>query len=444
MKNALFVVLLGTLCLSVFHTARAQNGTYCIENRFSESAFFELQDLNITQSVVYSVVRRWPGSGVDTLKMDVYSPDTLRDPLASRPAILFMHGGAWLSGSRTDQGIRQKCVDWARRGFVVASVSYRLGWNCNAADLLAVCVLCQGNYYDMNTAVYRGAQDAHTAMRWLVANHKRFRIDTSALFAGGESAGSFNALHMAFWTPTYARTAFNGGPYKILGALDSSGLYPGLKFRIRGVINNCGAVLNDAKLYFLKTPVVSFHDAADCVVPYRADRVLNCCATSFFYARGSKLIHDEQTAASVPSELHTVQGVTPQHCSYPSLTMVHESSCFIKKLLCGMSPGGEMDYPAKPSVSCASLKSMGIHKPEWSRIRIWPNPANNMLNLEGEALRHEKELILVDLSGRVLKKIIITEPKTSLLMDLSEVHTGTYLLKFGQLAPQLVHVDGGD
>ncbi|MBU6325174.1 MAG: alpha/beta hydrolase, partial [Bacteroidetes bacterium] len=401
MKNFLIRLLLVFLFPAAAHSVHAQSGAYCIENRFSESSYFELSDLSVTRSVVYSVVRRWPGNGVDTLKMDVYSPDTLRDPLTSRPAILFMHGGAWLLGNRADAGIQQKCVDWAKRGFVVASVSYRLGWNCKASDLPGVCVLCQGNYFDMNTAVYRGAQDAHTAMRWLVANSKRFRIDTSALFAGGESAGAFNALHMAYWSPAYARIAFNGGPYKILGALDSSGWYPGLKFRIRGVINNCGAVLNDAKLYFPKTPVVSFHDAADCVVPYRADRVLNCCATSFFYARGSKLIHDEQTAASVPSELHTMQGVTPQHCSYPSLTMVQESSCFIKKLLCGMNPGGEMDYPAKPSVSCASLKSSGVKEMEMQRVKLWPNPTNHTLNLEGDILRKEQEITLYDLSGRV-------------------------------------------
>jgi acetyl esterase/lipase len=444
MKNCLIRLLLGVFSTAVADAVSAQSGTYCIENRFSESSYFELSDLSVTRSVVYSVVRRWPGSGVDTLKMDVYSPDTLRDPLLARPAILFMHGGAWLSGSRADQGIRQKCVDWARRGFVVASVSYRLGWNCNAADLLAVCVLCQGNYYDMNTAVYRGAQDAHTAMRWLVANHKRFRIDTSALFAGGESAGSFNALHMAFWTPTYARTAFNGGPYKILGALDSSGLYPGLKFRIRGVINNCGAVLNDAKLYFPKTPVVSFHDAADCVVPYRGDRVLNCCATSFFYARGSKLIHDEQTAASVPSELHTVQGATPQHCSYPSLTMVQESSCFIKQLLCGMTPSGASDYPAPTPVSCASLKSSGVKDLESQQVNIWPNPAIHKLNLEGELLRNEQEITLYDLSGRLLKQYPNVSRQSTSVLELNGISAGTYLLKFRYAAPQVVHVSGED
>lgn len=429
MKKYLFLLLLGTPCLSVFHSAKAQNGTFCIENRFSESTFFELQHISISQSLVYGVVRRWPGTGVDTLKMDVYSPDTMRDPLAARPVIMFMHGGAWLTGSRSDQGIKQKCMDWARRGFVVASVSYRLGWNCNASDLLAVCVLCQGNYYDMNTAVYRGAQDAHTAMRWLVANHKQFRIDTSALFAGGESAGSFNALHLAFWSPAYARTAFGGGPYKILGALDSSGLYPGLKFRIRGVINNCGAVLNDAKLYYPKIPVVSFHDAADCVVPYRANRVLNCCATSFFYARGSRMIHDEQTAASVPSELHTVQGTTPQHCSYPSLTLVQESSCFIKKLLCGMSPVGDIDYPTKPSVSCASLKSTGTGKIEILPIKIWPNPANSVLHLEGALLRGMKEVQVLTPDGRMVEKFMLQTSARQYQIELNHLSSGTYYIR---------------
>ncbi|MBU6324546.1 MAG: hypothetical protein KJS92_03585, partial [Bacteroidetes bacterium] len=63
MKKSIFRLLLVFLCPAAAHSVHAQNGSYCIENRFSESSYFELSDLSVTRSVVYSVVRRWPGAG---------------------------------------------------------------------------------------------------------------------------------------------------------------------------------------------------------------------------------------------------------------------------------------------------------------------------------------------------------------------------------------------
>ncbi|MFY7947014.1 MAG: carboxylesterase family protein, partial [Bacteroidia bacterium] len=173
----------------------SQSGTYCIQNRFSETAFFDSSKITVVKDVVYSIPSKWPGSGVDTLKLDLYYPSDAAETLSKRPAIVFFYGGAWLFGNKNDAGIKQKCYEWARRGFVVAAPNYRLGWNCNASDLLGTCILCQVNYFDMNTAVYRGAQDAKAAMRFMVANQTSYKIDTSYLFIGGESAGSFNAMH---------------------------------------------------------------------------------------------------------------------------------------------------------------------------------------------------------------------------------------------------------
>ncbi|MGH7572333.1 MAG: alpha/beta hydrolase fold domain-containing protein, partial [Gemmatimonadota bacterium] len=62
--------------------------------------------------------------GID-LKIDLYFPDRSAPPQA--PAALFLHGGGWVGGDKSESGwlprIREPLLE---RGFVVASANYRL------------------------------------------------------------------------------------------------------------------------------------------------------------------------------------------------------------------------------------------------------------------------------------------------------------------------------
>lgn len=421
----------------------AQTAQYCISGRFAETPYFDSSEIRVERGIAFSFPRRWPGTGTDTLRMDVYMPDTLADPLQKRPCIVFFFGGAWLTGSRSDAGIRQKCHEWARRGFVAIAPSYRLGWNCLASDLLTVCLLCQGIYYDMNTAVYRGAQDARAAFRFVHHNARRWQIDTNAVWAGGESAGSINALHAANWTPAYARRVFNGGPYRILGALDSAGALPGQPFRIQGLINHCGAVVSDTAMPYARLPLVQFHDAGDCVVPYRNDRILACCATSFFFARGSFRLHEQSQAVNVVSELHTVPGAAPQHCSYPSLTLVQESSCFIKRNFCGNAASSSQNHPANPPVSCSAMQQTAIRPMQAVTWSIQPNPASDNAMVTG--LPQGAQIRIMDLNGKLLT-LSLTYNEGSCIIPVHALSEGVYLLQVvdaGQVFPARLLVQHG-
>lgn len=401
-------------------------------NRFSEIPYFDSAEVKVSRNIVYAVMPRWPGTGVDTLKLDIYQPDPSADPLEKRPAIVFFYGGAWLTGSKNDAGIRQKCFEWARRGFVVIAPNYKLGWNCNGTDILGVCVACQANYYDLNTAIYRGARDAKASLRWVAASAGSWGIDTANLFAGGESAGSFNALHATFWTNDYARKVFNGNPYKILGSIDSAGPFPGYRFSIKGVINNCGAVISDTALKFSNVPVVGFHDAADCVVPYQSNQLLNCCATSFAWANGSKTVNDKLINIGAVSELHTVTGLTPNHCSYPSLTLVKESSCFLKKLFCGTAASASYTYPSNPAISCNAMAS--VKTSERAGITIFPNPADNFIKLRFPA-PVAADVRLIDVSGKVIQSFRISDAAES-EMVIQSTAPGFYFLEVSDINNQ--------
>lgn len=115
--------------------------------------------------VVYAKV------GSDELKMDIYHPEKpLRKPA---PAVVVIHGGAWVSGKRQD--VAQTATALAERGFVAATVSYRLAPKSKWPAML---------------------DDCQTAVRYLRANAARLGIDKGRLGAIGYSAGGHLSLFL--------------------------------------------------------------------------------------------------------------------------------------------------------------------------------------------------------------------------------------------------------
>ena len=57
-------------------------------------------------------------------EIDIYTPDG--DTEINRPLILFMHGGSFYGGNKTDTDCEDFCESFAKRGYVTASVNYRL------------------------------------------------------------------------------------------------------------------------------------------------------------------------------------------------------------------------------------------------------------------------------------------------------------------------------
>jgi hypothetical protein len=74
---------------------------------------------------------------VTAIKMDVYKVKSSVDSKTDRPVIIFLHTGNFLPspingspvGTRVDSSAIVLCKEWARRGYVAVSASYRLGWN---------------------------------------------------------------------------------------------------------------------------------------------------------------------------------------------------------------------------------------------------------------------------------------------------------------------------
>ncbi|HCP83206.1 MAG TPA: hypothetical protein DIT88_02290, partial [Planctomycetaceae bacterium] len=101
--------------------------------------------------------------GDRSLQLDLYSPANVDSPV---PGVIVVHGGGWHSGTR--QKFARIAEELAYRGFVAATISYRL------AD---------------EAAFPAGIQDCNAATRWMRANAKRLMVDPERIAAIGGSAG---------------------------------------------------------------------------------------------------------------------------------------------------------------------------------------------------------------------------------------------------------------
>lgn len=98
-----------------------------------------------------------------SLKLDIYYPPQSKDD-ETFPLIVWVHGGAWRAGSKDRMPIGE-CLD---HGFAIASVDYRLSPQAKFPAQV---------------------HDIKAAIRYLRANHAKFRICKETFVIAGASAG---------------------------------------------------------------------------------------------------------------------------------------------------------------------------------------------------------------------------------------------------------------
>jgi len=103
-----------------------------------------------------------------SLQLDIYRPANHDKPL---PLIVFIHGGSWKSGKRSDYLVY--LFSYAKKGYMTATVSYRL--------------LKDGPYPAC-------IEDIYDAVKWLYSNAEKFGYDTSRIALVGGSAGAHLAM----------------------------------------------------------------------------------------------------------------------------------------------------------------------------------------------------------------------------------------------------------
>jgi len=233
------------------------------------------------------------------LNMDIYYPKT--DLFKSRPLVMLIHGGAFYIGSKESAAEVSLATSLAKRGYLVASIDYRLGFKLTPTDL--------------EMSAYRAVQDAHAALRYLSHNSKGLGIDPTQVYVGGTSAGAVASLNVAFMgneeRPVRILEADKEG---IVNKIEESGNKYDEKFTIKAVANMWGAV---ADLNIIdpeeKISVLSIHGTADEIVPYEYDHpfknslMVNRLLMDKMY--GSKPINDRLQILGIRNRLVSLNGL---------------------------------------------------------------------------------------------------------------------------------------
>lgn len=119
--------------------------------------------------------------GYRPLRLDLYLPPrAVTPPAAGHPLVVYIHGGGWMVGDTRRNGafldFPGVLASLAARGYVVASVEYRLA---SEARFPAQ------------------AHDVKAAIRWLRRHAREFGIDPTRALTWGESAGGHLAALLA-------------------------------------------------------------------------------------------------------------------------------------------------------------------------------------------------------------------------------------------------------
>lgn len=311
--------------------------------RYSEIPIFDSAEIVIQENVQYGIATHAFTSAEVPLLVDLYYPNATVDSAYQRPLVLCIHGGGFIGGDKSE--LNYQSLEFARRGFVVANINYRVGWNCDNV----LCVNCYAS--NLQKAIYCAVQDARAALRYCCARAEEFRINTARVFINGQSAGSIAGTQCAIWNQEEANSTIPADFQLTAGGINESGNADQASYSIAGIINQCGAIDN-LDHYDEAIPIIHFHDANDCVVPFQYGALIACFCNGFLSYNGSGAIHNYLQSAGKCSQLHTAPQVLPNHCTYPQSSVVKQSACFMKSILNGYCVGvSNTDVYASPVCS---------------------------------------------------------------------------------------------
>lgn len=186
------------------------------------------------------------GSAVDQngqtvgLKLDVYRPTG--DRVTKRPVIVWVHGGSFRAGDKSSSIIVDQATTFAKKGYVTASINYRLSpTGCGGGAPVAQCL----------DAINDAREDAQAAVRFFRARAGTYGVDPTRVAIGGSSAGAITALNVAY-QPNHPGSSGNPGPSSAVGS----------------AVSLSGAVIFTDEVGPGDAPALLFHGTEDPLVPY--------------------------------------------------------------------------------------------------------------------------------------------------------------------------------
>jgi acetyl esterase/lipase len=133
-----------------------------------------------------------PGGTGSEWRLDYAKPAR---PAGLLPAIVMVHGGGW-KGSNGKANYGPICIDWARRGYFVMAINYRIS---------------SSSVHTFPAAI----EDCKCAVRWLRAHARTLGVDANRIGVYGSSAGGHLALMLGILSKQKFSDHYEGdGPWQ--------------------------------------------------------------------------------------------------------------------------------------------------------------------------------------------------------------------------------------
>ncbi len=319
-------------------------------------------------------------STVYNLTMDIYTP--IGSPATKRPVLIMAHGGSFSGGSKAENTSTEIARRFASRGYTTASINYRL----ESSTL---------NLTDSNVAagaVMRAVGDMKAAVRFFrkdAAGANLYLADTNTVYVGGNSAGAITAVNLAYLNDSLEAPVYIRSQIATNGGVDGNSGNPGYSSKVSGVLNFAGGVKDTFWINAGEPKVFSAHGDADKTVPYDYDNVLNALTGNGALATtitlfGSGAMKPRLDKVGVTNVLKTYVGA--DHVPWESDVNIFKEIDSLSAVFLGAPTCFELGL------------STGIEEVEASQISLYPNPANNVLNITAET--PIRTIRIVDQLGR--------------------------------------------
>ncbi|MDF1612835.1 carboxylesterase family protein [Stygiobacter electus] len=214
--------------------------------RYLDQVFSEVQ---VNKGIVFGSNINLDGQ-IQELLLDFYQP--VGDALSFRPLLIWIHGGAFVGGKRSDLKAQVMGNEFAKRGYVVASIDYRLG----VADSSNIAFI---------EAMLRATQDSKAAIRFFRRYASLYGVDTTHIFVAGSSAGGITALLTAYWDQDELPATVDQARW---GELEGSSGNAGYSSIVHGILNCWGGIADTNWIDAGEPPVAAYHGTNDSIVPY--------------------------------------------------------------------------------------------------------------------------------------------------------------------------------
>ena len=320
--------------------------------------------------------------------MDVFEPKN--DTMQLRPLIIFMHGGAYWTGTKDYQSQIALGEDFAKRGYVFSSATYRL-------EASFVSLLFQDK---MLKAVGRGVQDTKKLVQYFFNSARDsgnpFRIDTTKIFLCGGSAGAFNVMHAVYLDSLDNLNQDWKAALNQIGGVFGSYDFIDFGKKIKGVVNINGALGDKSYLDNNNTHFLSVHNIYDPEIPFNRGRPYNI--PFLMEVDGSNVLHTKAQQLGIYNPFYIIPD--NGHTSFSSdffgtvvqpffdSTVWYMKEFFVHEL-CNSIP--------------TAIRNNSIQK-----LNLYPNPTNDIFYLEGLTQFIGQTISISDIAGKVVYSTVFT------------------------------------